>query len=104
MAETIDRATFIEIVREAASAGCAVSTRGKLLSIAETAPAVAVGWFHCDGVQCPASQARRRNQSFQTAFDRAMALRFGRAWDDDGHRPFEPFVVTVIDAPPMEQT
>lgn len=98
MSESIERAALVEIVDTAASEGCAASTREKLLAVAETTGAVAVGWFHCDGIGCPTRQARRRSQPFQTAFDRAMAERFGRAWDDGARQPFEPFVVTVTDA------
>lgn len=94
MAENIERDELIRIVDDA-STGITASTREKLFAVAETAEAVAVGWFHCDGVKCPASQAHRRNQAFQTKFDEAMAARFGREWDHEAMHPFEPFVVSV---------
>lgn len=94
MAEIIDRDELIRMV-DVASEGITESTRVKLLAVAETAGAVAVGWFHCDGVRCPARQAGRRNQAFQTRFDEAMAARFGREWDHEARLPFEPFVVAV---------
>jgi hypothetical protein len=94
--ETIARGDLIDIV-DAATYGLTASTRAKLLAVAQTTEAVAVGWFHCNGVTCPARQARRRNQDFQTAFDRRMAARFGREWDDEAiPSPFEPFVVRVV--------
>lgn len=98
----IDRDDLIGVVA-IASYGLTESTRAKLLKVAETTNAVAVGWFHCDGVDCPARQARRHNQRFQTAFDREMGLRFGRPVNEDID-PFdttaklvEPFVVRVRD-------
>ena len=95
VAETIERSELVAII-DAASEGCAESTRAKLRHVAETTDAVAAGWFHCNGVGCPGSQAKRRNQSFQEAFDRAMGERFGRKWNDNAiFHPFEPFVVKV---------
>ncbi len=95
---TITRVALIEVVDRAAQ-GLTPSTREKLVGVARTTGAVAVGWFHCHGVKCPASQARRRNQAFQEAFDRAMAERFGRYWNADSNRlPVAPFVVTVVDS------
>ncbi len=86
----IERADLVRIVDEASAQGCAQSTRTKLLGVAETTQAVAVGWFHCDGVGCPARQARRQNQAFQQAFDNAMAAHLGRKLD-----PCDPFVVHI---------
>jgi hypothetical protein len=96
--ETITRADLIAIT-DAASEGCVESTRAKMRAVAETTQAVAVGWFHCDGERCPASQAQRRNQRFMEAFDRAMAARYGReVGKPAGFGPaFEPFVVEVRD-------
>jgi hypothetical protein len=96
---TIERSEFVSIVGLASAYGCADSTRAKLRQVAETTEAVAAGWFHCDGHQCPAMQAGRRNQLFQTAFDRAMAAHFGVTIrkDKDHDRLFEPFVVRVLD-------
>jgi hypothetical protein len=87
----MSRSEFMRIV-DAASEGCAQSTRVKLRRVAATTHAVAVGWFHCGGVKCPASQANRRNQRFQEAFDRAMAERFGRDVGGDG---LPAFVVKI---------
>lgn len=93
--ESIPRSELVRIVDEA-SAGITESTRAKLRAVAETTDALAVGWFHCDGARCPARQAGRHNQEFQTAFDRAMAERFGRDWNEGFEQtPFEPFVVRV---------
>src|SRR4051794_3095601 len=99
MAETITRKELVRIVDES-SRGVTASTRARLLAVAETTDAVAAGWFHCDGVQCPASQAGRRNQQFQEAYDYAMALRFDVAPED---MSIEPFVVRVSDASRKEQ-
>lgn len=103
MSEMITRADLVEIVDRATAEGCAMSTREKLLDVARTTDAVAVGWFFCGTVDCPARQARRRNQSFQTAFDHAMAERFGRGWNQEAQQPFKPFVVRVEDAIPFER-
>lgn len=94
---TISRLDLMETVgRVLANIECADSTKEKLFAVAEMTDAVAVGWWHCDGVSCPARQARRKNQAFQTGFDRAMAERFGRDWDEENTLgPFEPFVVVV---------
>lgn len=96
--ERIGRSELLEILWRA-SVGCAMSTREKLRAVGLRTDAVAVGWFHCDGVNCPARQARRHNQGFQEAFDRAMAARFGREWNeaDEYTPPVEPFAVRVID-------
>jgi hypothetical protein len=81
------------------SVGCAMSTREKLQAVALRTDAIAVGWFHCDGVNCPARQARRPNQKFQEAFDRAMGERFGVEIDESHVSGlFDPFVVEVFDA------
>lgn len=98
--ETITRAELVQVVTEAASAeGIAASTREKLIEVAQTANAVAAGWFFCGEVDCPTRQARRKNQRFQELFDRAMADRFGRYFNEDPWElhPFEPFVVEVED-------
>jgi hypothetical protein len=95
---SISRADLVRLVDQA-SEGCANSSRAKWRAVAETTDAVAVGWFHCDGAHCPARQAGRRNQSFQEAFDRAMATQFGCEWDDDAVHPVQPFVVRVDEAP-----
>lgn len=87
MATDIPRQEFIGIM-DAATVGITPSTRSKLMAVARGTQAVAVGWFHCNGVMCPARQAGRHNQTFQLAFDRAMTERF--------HTP-DPFVVVVID-------
>lgn len=91
---SISRSDLIEVVDYAAT-GITPSTRAKLLEVAKTTEAVAVGWWHCDGVNCPARQARRKNQGFQEAFDRAMSARFGRPdpLNDDEAAPF----VVVVD-------
>jgi hypothetical protein len=73
-----------------------LSTRAKLLAVAERTDAVAVGWFHCDGVRCPARQAGRHNQKFQTAFDQAMCARFGREWPRDDDLTAPAFVVRIV--------
>ena len=92
MTETITRDEFVALV-DKASEKCAESTRAKLRAIAETTDAAAVGWFHCDGVQCPAMQARRRHQGFQAAYDHAMFARFGLDADETN-----AFVVEVVNA------
>lgn len=84
---TITRADLVALIDDAAT-GCAESTRTKLRAVAETTEAVAAGWWHCDGVSCPSRQARRKNQTFQERYDRAMAERFGRDL-------FQSFVVRV---------
>lgn len=86
---TIPREELVRIIEEA-SIGCADSTRAKLRVVARTTGAVAVGWFHCDGVACPARQARRANQTFQREFDQAMYERFGVSFNNE-----RPLVVTV---------
>lgn len=93
---TITRDELVQII-DRASEGCAESTRRKLRAIAETTEAVTAGWFHCDGVGCPARQAlgRRTNQRFQQAYDVAMFDHFGR--DMDGDYGPDPFVVRVTD-------
>lgn len=98
-AQRISRSDMIAAVDQALDGcGCAASTADKLRVVAKTTDAVAVGWFHCGDAFCPASQADRRHQGFQTAFDRLMAERFGRDWDAENPRgPFKPFVVTVDD-------
>jgi hypothetical protein len=93
--ETIGRDALREIVEASLPEGCAESTKAKLRAVAETTDAVAVGWFHSDGVTCPARQAGRANMAFQETFDRAMGKRFGREWDDDSYFPFLPFVVRI---------
>jgi hypothetical protein len=95
MAEFIERAELRRIVNRA-SIGCAPSTREKLRSVAQTTDAVAVGWFHCNGVGCPARQARRPNQRFQEAFDLAMFEHFGLVDHKDDMQRFA-FVVEVRD-------
>lgn len=97
--ETITRAELVNVV-DTATAGITASTRAKLLAVAESTDAVAVGWFHCDGCLCPASQAGRRNQRFMEGFDRAMAQRFGRVVSESQEfgPAFKPFVVEVRDA------
>lgn len=94
-ARTITRADLIEVVTAALVDVPTESTREKLLHVAQTTNAVAVGWFHCGSAQCPAAQAGRRNQVFQTAFDKAMAERFDRKWNED--LAIKPFVVRVVD-------
>lgn len=94
---TIARDDLVVIVDKAAD-GVADSTREKLVAVARTTDAVAVGWFHCDGVSCPARQARRQNRRFQEAFDRAMYDHFGLEYDEDYIDGTEPFVVVIADA------
>jgi hypothetical protein len=89
----IGRTEFVRIV-EQTTEGLTESTRAKLLDVAQGTPAVVVGWFHCDGVTCPARQARRSNQRFQEAFDRAMFEHFGREFKEGGRFAF---VVEVRD-------
>jgi hypothetical protein len=93
----IERAELVRIIDEASAGVCAESTREKLRRVAETTGVLAVGWFHCDGVQCPARQARRTNQRFQSAFDTAMAERFEReTFNPASHGVIcEPFIVEV---------
>jgi hypothetical protein len=88
----IQRDDLVRII-DAASEGCKNSTRAKLRAVAETTDAVTVGWFHCSGVGCPSRQARRHNQVFQAAFDRAMCERFEIVFAED-HISL-PFVVRV---------
>lgn len=85
----IERDELLRIVDEA-SEGLTPSTREKYAAVARTTEAVTVGRFHCDGVGCPARQARRHNQRFQEAFDLAMGARFGIYPEDT------PFVVRVL--------
>jgi hypothetical protein len=73
----IERDELVRIVTEASATGCAERTRRKLIAVAETTDAVAFGWFHCDGVGCPARQARVHNQTFQKAYDEAMSRLLG---------------------------
>lgn len=94
---TITRDELVGIV-DLASAGITESTREKLLKVAQTTPAVAVNWWHHDGVSCLARQAGRRNQRFQSEFDQTMARRFGR--DAMG----ESFAVDVIEPGRKEQS
>jgi hypothetical protein len=68
----IRRADLIRIVTDA-STGLAESTILKYLRTAETTTAVAVGWFHCNGVGCLARQAKRPSQVFQERYDTLMA-------------------------------
>lgn len=91
---TITRDELVEVIARAAE-GITASTRAKLLKVAETTDAVAVGWWHCDGVSCPMRQASRRNQAFMTAYDKAMAERFGRTISGMG---LGAFVVRVAPA------
>lgn len=83
----IERTELVRVV-DRASQGITESTRAKLRAVAESTDAVAVGWFHCEGVTCPARQAGRHNQRFQEAFDLAMAERYGQPVES-------PFVVYV---------
>lgn len=95
----IERSTLIRIIDEATT-GITASTRAKLLGVGHTADAVAVGWFHCDGVRCPASQANRRNQAFQEAFDQAVCAHLGIARNPEPEwpaLPVTPFVLTITD-------
>lgn len=87
---TITRGELVAII-DSASKECSKRTRAKLRAVAETTDAVAVGWFHCDGVGCPIRQAGEppRTRSFEKAFDRAMWARFNRT-------PDEIFVVQVV--------
>lgn len=73
-------------------------TRQRLRELAATTPAVAFGWFHCGGVNCPARQIGYRSMSFQTSYDQRMAQHFGLGtkWED-GSLSIEPRVVTVVD-------
>lgn len=87
MSVQIERREFLQMM-EAATEGITASTRAKLRSVAESTDAVAIGWWHCDGVSCLARQAARHNQRFQEAFDRAMAARFNRPVS-------EPFVLEI---------
>lgn len=80
---TIPRGELVELVARA-SEGCAQSTRDKLIAVAETTDAVAAGWWHCDGVSCVSRQAGRRNQTFQMAYDKAIAERYDLAFDGNG--------------------
>lgn len=91
---TITRDELVEIVDRAAE-GITASTRARLLKVAETTDAVAAGWWHCDGVGCVSRQARRKNQTFQMAYDKAIAGRFGVVFDGTGHTGV---VVRVIPA------
>lgn len=95
---SIDRAELVRMV-DAASEGCTESTREKLRVAVSSVDRVAVGWFHCEGAACPTRLARRPNQKFQEAFDRAMAVRYGFEWNDDKNSPYgvEPFVVEITD-------
>jgi hypothetical protein len=68
---TIKRAELIAVVK-IASLGLTPSSREKYLRVAESMTAVAVGWFHCEGANCPARQAKRHNTAFQERFDKAM--------------------------------
>lgn len=95
MTATIERLDLVHIVDEA-TRDLTESTRQKMLAAALATDAVAVGWWHCDGVRCLAEQARRKNQTFQERFDRAMAARFGRPVREDERLPVEPFAVQVI--------
>lgn len=88
---TMDRDELIAVI-DKATEGLTPSTREKLLHVAQTTDAVAVGWFHCDGVGCPSRQASRSNQKFQTAYDYAMTSRFGI---DPEEAQIEPFIVEV---------
>jgi hypothetical protein len=90
---TITRDDLVRIVDDA-SRGLTESTRSKLLAVAETTDAVAVGWFHCEGVGCPARQARRRNQTFQQRFDTKMAALFDAEYADKDQ--IVPFVLDVV--------
>lgn len=90
---SISRSDLRSIIDYAAT-GITTSTRARLLAVAEITEAVAVGWWHCNGVNCPARQARCKNQGFQEAFDRAMAARFGQP-DPLNNDDAAPFVVTV---------
>lgn len=90
----LKRTDLVRVVDEATQ-GLTASTRAKLLAVAESTDAVAVGWFFCGTVDCPARQARRRNQAFMTAFDKAMCERFGVAFDQDVR--IDPFVVEVVE-------
>lgn len=74
---TMPRADLVALVEAASAEGCAESTRAKLIEVARTTDAVAANWFHCDGVGCVGRQAGRKNQTFQTAYDKAMCERFG---------------------------
>jgi hypothetical protein len=92
----IDRAELVRIINRT-SEGCTESTRARLRAVATQTNAVAVGWWHCDGVGCPIRQAgRRTNQAFQQRFDTEMAALFDARYVNDNE--IVPFVVTVLDA------
>jgi hypothetical protein len=44
----------------------------QVMSAMCTTGAVAVGWWHCKGAECPMRQIRHRNQGFHSWFDGAM--------------------------------
>lgn len=89
----IGREKFLDVVKIA----CAVkhfpdSSIKKWLDVARSTTAVAVGWFHCDGFECPARQARRQNQAFQFAFDELM-------WQEFEELRGTIFVAEIFDGP-----
>jgi hypothetical protein len=93
---TIARADLQKII-EGASFVVPDRTRERLRRLAAETP-VAFGWFHCDGIECPARQVGYRSMAFQTSYDSAMARHFGLAGDwEDGSLSIKPRVVRVVD-------
>jgi len=88
MSFTISRADLLRIVEKAAQ-DISPRTRDRLIAVAQTTEAVAAGWWHCEGVGCPARQAHVRNQKFQERYDLMMARHCG--WD-----PGDPFRAEVL--------
>lgn len=77
MTYSISREELLTITNQAARETVALSVRGRLEKAMKTTSAVAVGWFHCDGADCPMRQIRYTNQRFQNRFDQVMQERLG---------------------------
>jgi hypothetical protein len=76
---TMRRDELIDIVKTA-SIGLTESSIVKWLKVADTTDAVAAGWFHCDGAECVARQAKQQNQVFQGRYDTLMAQYLDLGW------------------------
>lgn len=97
---SVSRSELIATIDMAAAVIGSERSRARLRRVAETTDAVAVGWFHCAGVGCPARQASYHHMGFQGEFDRLMAERFGVSpyAGAAGVWYCEPFIVGVEDA------
>lgn len=93
---SITRRELADIVEQASEVIGSERSRERLRRVVRETDAVAVGWFHCDGIGCPARQASYHHMTFQGQFDRLMATRFKRSIDNDAAQLCKPFVVKVV--------